>query len=66
MGGINMKTYFLTVYSKKGESLLDEQIEASNDEEAKDIGTKKLEEHNYLETTHRLVSPDAKLILFHR
>lgn len=61
-----MKTYYLTVYSKDGEALLDEQIEAANDKEAKEQGEKKLDENNYSETTHRLVSPDARLILFHR
>ncbi|WP_054754956.1 YhzD family protein [Piscibacillus salipiscarius] len=57
---------FLTVYSNKGEALLDEQIEAANDQEAKEIGFQKLKENNYEDTTHRLVSPDARLVLFHR
>ncbi|RPF50155.1 YhzD family protein [Aquisalibacillus elongatus] len=61
-----MKTYFLTVYSKKGEAILNEQIEANGDDEAKTIGTEKLKEQNFEEETHRLVSPDARLLLFHR
>mgnify|MGYP001470670145 CR=1 FL=1 len=61
-----MKTYYLTVYNKTGENLLNDSFEAENDEEAKNIGTKTLEENNYEETTHRLVSPDGKLLLFHR
>ncbi|GAA0471114.1 YhzD family protein [Alkalibacillus silvisoli] len=61
-----MKTYHLTVYSKKGESLLNETIEAKDDQEAKMVGTKQLEEQDYHETTHRLVSPDGRLLLFHR
>ncbi|SEP80119.1 YhzD family protein [Piscibacillus halophilus] len=61
-----MKTYFLTVYSNKGEALLDEQIEANSEDEAKTIATQKLEENDYKDTTHRLVSPDARLLLFHR
>ncbi|GEN45764.1 YhzD family protein [Alkalibacillus haloalkaliphilus] len=61
-----MKTYYLTVYSKKGENLLDETFEAKDDQEAKDVGTKKLEEQDYQELTHRCVSPDGRLVLFHR
>ncbi|MDV2583419.1 YhzD family protein [Alkalibacillus haloalkaliphilus] len=61
-----MKTYYLTVYSKKGENLLDENFEAKDDQEAKDVGTKKLEEQDYQELTHRCVSPDGRLVLFRR
>ncbi|MGM8214753.1 YhzD family protein [Bacillaceae bacterium W0354] len=60
-----MKTYFLTVYNKTGENLLDESFEAKDDEEAKNLGMKKLEENGHVETTHRLVSPNGKLLLFH-
>jgi len=58
--------YTLTVYAKDGENLLDETFSAQNDEEAKEMGTNKLSEHGYAEHTHRCVSPDARLILFHR
>lgn len=61
-----MRTYVLTVFEKNGEKLLEESFEAPNDQEAKHIGEKKLEEAGYLEHTHRCVSPEAKLILFHR
>lgn len=61
-----MKTYTLTVFSQKGEKLLDESFEAKNNEEAKEIGNKRLAEAEYEDYTHRCVSPDAKLILFHR
>lgn len=61
-----MKSYVLTVFSKKGEKLLDEQFTAENDEKAKEIGKKRLEEEQYSEYTHRCVSPDARLLLFHR
>lgn len=61
-----MKTYTLTVFAKSGEKLLDENFSAANDQEAKSIGQSKLEEKGYTEHTHRCVSPDAKLILFHR
>ena len=61
-----MNNYILTVFSKTGEKLLDEQFNAENDEKAKEIGTKRLEEKQYSEHTHRCVSADARLLLFHR
>ena len=61
-----MKTYYLTVYNKTGENLLNDSFEAKNDEEAKEMGKKTLEEKQFNETTHRLVSPEGKLLLFHR
>jgi len=61
-----MKEYVLTVFSKKGEKLLDESFSAENDAEAKKLGKAKLQEHDYEEHTHRCVTPDANLILFHR
>lgn len=61
-----MKKYALTVFSKKGEKLLDEVIEAENDGQAKKVGKAKLKENDYEEHTHRCVSPTAKLVLFHR
>ncbi|MFD1414200.1 YhzD family protein [Oceanobacillus jeddahense] len=61
-----MATYYLTVFSKDGEKLLDEHFDASADSEAKKIGTDKLSKKGYLEHTHRCVSPSAKLVLFHR
>lgn len=61
-----MRTYTLTVFKQDGEKLLDETFEAENDEAAKQIGTATLEEHQYEELTHRCVSPEARLVLFHR
>lgn len=61
-----MKTYVLTVFDKTGEKLLDESFEATNDQEAKKLGEERLAQEGYLEHTHRCVSPDAKLVLFHR
>lgn len=61
-----MKEYALTVFSKEGENLLDETFEAKNDDAAKEIGQKRLDEEGYSEYTHRCVSPDARLVLFHR
>lgn len=45
---------------------MDESFSAVNDEEAKKIGNLKLKDEGYTEHTHRCVSPDAELILFHR
>lgn len=61
-----MSEYFLTVFEKNGEKLLDEVIEANNDSEGKQKAEEKLEELGYKEYTHRFVSPDARLLLFHR
>lgn len=61
-----MRNYVLTVFAPDGEKLLDETFTAPDDTEAKAIGEKKLQEKGYHEHTHRCVSPEAKLILFHR
>ena len=61
-----MKNYVLTVFSKKGEKLLDETFTADNDDDAKTVGEKRLEDEGYSEQTHRCVTEDARLILFHR
>lgn len=61
-----MKTYYLTVYSKSGEALLNDQFEAESDEAATKIGKDKLKENGHADTTHRLVAPDGRLLLFHR
>ncbi|HHY22319.1 MAG TPA: hypothetical protein GX525_10685 [Bacilli bacterium] len=59
-----MHEYMLTVFEKTGELLLEEKIEATSDEAAKEAATKKLEENQYIEHTHRLVR-SGKLIMFH-
>ncbi|MGC4377893.1 YhzD family protein [Fictibacillus sp. Mic-4] len=61
-----MKTYFLTAFDKSGEKLLDETIQAENDQEAKKLGEARLKEANCHEHTHRLTSPAGQLLLFHR
>ncbi|GGB51467.1 hypothetical protein F3157_07575 [Virgibacillus dakarensis] len=61
-----MRTYVLTVFAKNGDKLLDESFTAENDNEAKKVGEARLAEEGYSEHTHRCVSPEAKLILFHR
>ncbi|WP_102347465.1 YhzD family protein [Bacillus sp. Marseille-P3661] len=60
-----MKAYILTVFDKKGKVLLAENFQAANDLEAKRIGETMLTEKEYLEYTHRCVSPTGKLLLFH-
>lgn len=61
-----MKKYVLTVFDKTGEKLLDDTFSAVDDVEAKKVGQNRLIEAGYSEYTHRCVSPDAKLLLFHR
>ena len=61
-----MSIYKLTVFEPNGEKVMDEPIEAANDDTAKDIGSKLLQEKGYEEMTHRLTSPAGKLLLFHR
>ena len=61
-----MRTYNLTVFEKNGEKILDDTFTATNDEEAKIKGTSRLEKNNYHNHTHRCVTSDGKLILFHR
>ncbi|RKQ31263.1 YhzD family protein [Oceanobacillus halophilus] len=61
-----MKNYIITVFDKTGEKLLDETFQAKDNNEAKTLGQQLLDEKGYSEHTHRCVSPEAKLVLFHR
>ncbi|HLQ71545.1 MAG TPA: YhzD family protein [Bacillota bacterium] len=61
-----MNTYSLTVFSQNGEKLLDEVFEAKNNEQAKETGNAMLAEEGYSEYTHRCVTSNGKLVLFHR
>lgn len=61
-----MNEYVLTVFSKTGGKLLDEAFTEENDAAAKDTAKQRLVEETYEEFTHRLVTANAKLILFHR
>ncbi|SDM01004.1 YhzD family protein [Sediminibacillus halophilus] len=61
-----MKTYVLTVFDQEGKKLLEETFEAASDKDAEKIGTNRLEDLEYSNYTHRCVSPDGKLVLFHR
>lgn len=64
-GSVHVKVYKLTAYAEKGKVIIDESLEAANDEEAKQKGQVILEGKNLLATTHRLASPTGELILFH-
>ncbi|WP_223700813.1 YhzD family protein [Sutcliffiella deserti] len=61
-----MEKYTLTVFSKAGETLLDESFDAASEKEAKDTGEKRLAELGYLDSTHRCTNSRGKLVLFHR
>jgi len=61
-----MRKYVITVFDYTGEKLLDEAFTAYTDEEAKEISSARLEDKGYSEHTHRCVSEDAKLVLFHQ
>ena len=61
-----LKNYVLTVFERTGKTLLDETFSAQDDEQAKEIGLTRLSEEGYEAYTHRCVSPDGRLILFHR
>ena len=62
---IHMDLYKITSFKPTGELVVDENFEAENDDVAKTIGEQKLQELGIAETTHRVVSPRGKLILFH-
>ncbi|WP_085522017.1 YhzD family protein [Tuberibacillus sp. Marseille-P3662] len=61
-----MSQYMLTVFDPSGETLLNEMLEASSENEAKQLGDKRLQEKQFGQHTHRLTSSDGKLVLFHR
>ncbi|WP_088042455.1 YhzD family protein [Bacillus sp. EAC] len=60
-----MATYRITAFEKTGESIVDEQFEATTDQEAKKIGEEKLTILDALHKTHRCINPTGKLLLFH-
>jgi hypothetical protein len=60
-----METYKLTAFQPNGEKILDEAFQAGNDEEAKELGRKLLEEKQLQESIHRCISPRGKLLLYH-
>jgi len=60
-----MANYVLTAFEKNGKLLLDETFDAQNDDEAKTIGLKRIEEEGYEEYAYRCVAPNARLVLFH-
>ncbi|CAM3943433.1 YhzD family protein [Alkalicoccus chagannorensis] len=60
-----MSIYYLTAYSKKGEHLLNETLEASSDSEAKSAAVQRLEEESLSDMPSRLVRSEAGLVHFH-
>ncbi|MCT2535549.1 hypothetical protein NC661_07260 [Aquibacillus koreensis] len=61
-----MDGFSLTVFEKDGSILLNESFEANHEKEAMELCKDRLEETGYSNQTHRFVSPDGKLLLFHR
>ncbi|MCD5324948.1 MULTISPECIES: YhzD family protein [Pontibacillus] len=61
-----MEAYILTVFAPDGTQLLEESFEAQDDQDAKKIGQNLLADNGYDEHTHRCVSPDGRMVLFHR
>jgi hypothetical protein len=60
-----MKIYKLTAFEENGQKIVDENLQAENDEAAKRQGEQLLSEKQLLEKTHRLTSSSGKLLLFH-
>ena len=60
-----MKMYKLTAFEANGQKIVDENLQAENDEAAKRQGEQLLSEKQLLEKTHRLTSSSGKLLLFH-
>lgn len=60
-----MKTYYLTAYSKSGEHLLNETMQAESNEQAVENAVKKLEEENLTDLPSRLVTSAGKMLHFH-
>ncbi|WP_025727572.1 YhzD family protein [Heyndrickxia ginsengihumi] len=61
-----MPIYYLTAFESSGEKIIDEQIDAVNDQEAKLKGEEILLKKGGCEKSHRLTSSQGALILFHR
>jgi hypothetical protein len=60
-----MEKFRITAFEKNGKLIIDEQFEASNDIEAKQIGEDKLQSISAFDKTHRCINSKGKLILFH-
>ncbi|UCZ54308.1 hypothetical protein LGQ02_05970 [Bacillus shivajii] len=61
-----MSKYFLTAYDKKGNHLLNEIFEATNDQEAKETGLSRLTKENLLDNPSRVVRSSGGLVHFHQ
>lgn len=60
-----MRKYFITAYDKTGNHLMNDVIEASDDQAGRESGMKKLEEEELLLHTSRVVNSKGKLLYFH-
>ncbi|SER74164.1 YhzD-like protein [Salipaludibacillus aurantiacus] len=60
-----MAKYFLTAYSKSGEHLLNEIIEADSDNEASDKGKERLDAESLSANPSRVVRSSGGLVHFH-
>lgn len=61
-----MKKYALTVFAKNGKILMDHSFHAKYHDEAKVIAQKLLNNEGYENYTHRCVTSDGSLLIFHR
>lgn len=60
-----MYKYFVTAYDKSGKHLLNDVLEAGDDQAGRENGMKKLEDENLLLHTSRVVNSKGKLLYFH-
>lgn len=60
-----MGKYYLTAYTKSGENLLNEVIEASTDKEASTKGVERLESENLMDNPSRVARSSGGLVHFH-
>jgi len=60
-----MEKYYLTAFSKSGEHLLNEVIEAGNDKDASAKGVERLEAENLMDNPSRVAKSSGGLVHFH-
>lgn len=59
-----MIVYKLTAFKEDGHKVLDEVIDATNKEDAKNLAKKRLQEQNLQESPYRLTSSKGELLDF--
>ncbi|PYZ94099.1 hypothetical protein CR194_00725 [Salipaludibacillus keqinensis] len=60
-----MAKYYLTAFSKAGENLLNEVIEAGDDKEASEKGVERLQAENLMDYPSRVTKSSGGLVHFH-